>query len=123
MRDLMHVSENGQAELAFHFRQNRQPALQARSTKTVAGGAIGFVVAALEDEGQMQRFANPGKLLRRVQHERFRFNDARPGDDQHRRVFAPESECADADGVHKRMWSKRLVCPLSDWADEKSAPL
>jgi ribosomal-protein-alanine N-acetyltransferase len=56
-RDLclaVHVRQDGHVQLAPHLGQDLQPALHARAAERGAAGAVGLVVAGLEDERNAQ---------------------------------------------------------------------
>jgi hypothetical protein len=58
VRDFMDIRENRQTELAFDLCQDGKPAFQAGAAKAIACGAIGLVVAGLEDEREIEVVAD-----------------------------------------------------------------
>src|SRR5258708_40174562 len=80
----MHIGENGQAELLFHFAQNPQTFVHAKTAERLAGTAIGFVVRRFVDERDTHFRANfleaPGDVdrhLLRLDHARARDQEKR----------------------------------------------
>ena len=79
LRGLVHVSENGQAEIVLDAAKNFQSLGHARAAIGVDGGAVGFVVAALEDVGQLQFGTNRSDALGHRAGVGLRFNHAGTG--------------------------------------------
>ncbi len=55
----VHIGQYGHAEFAAHLGQNVQPLIHPEAAQAVAGGAVGLVKAALEQEGCPARCSFP----------------------------------------------------------------
>ncbi|OQB38810.1 MAG: hypothetical protein BWY06_01882 [Candidatus Latescibacteria bacterium ADurb.Bin168] len=100
LRRLVHVGENGNADLSAHLRQDAQALVEARPPERRHGRAVRLVVRCLEDVGDLQAPAERGGRVRDPQAEVAAFDDAGAGDHGQRVLAANADAFYLDDGCH-----------------------
>ena len=84
----VHVGQHRQVQLALDLGQDLQPSVHAGAAEGGAAAAVGFVVAALEDEGDAQRAGDLLEPAGDVDLQLQRLDHAGPGDQEEGTVEA-----------------------------------
>ena len=116
VRRFVHIGENGKTGFARETAKNARAFDKPWTAETMDAGAIGLVVAGLEDEGNMEIGSD---ALQRVCHEadvRFTFDDTRTGDEE-------EASIADAHRTDfKRVAHEEILFHRCERARESREP-
>ena len=84
----MHVREDRHAYFSSHLGEDLEPLFHAQTAETLSGGAVGLVVAGLEDVRDTEFGGDLLHLMGNVERHRFGFDHAETGNEKERTAVA-----------------------------------